>query len=162
MVIYLHCVHALVSHIFLILFLRPDGMVVGHEKAIFSTYSDHIVYTVRIHRTFVVGFIFVKLHLIFILKSVTPNVFRAMPAYLLEIVLIKRHEAKVASLAVLTLFIIGSKRSHHLDLKAVKSKEVFVIQLVVSDENIVIGVGNDGIAAALVFILHLSGGKLCI
>jgi hypothetical protein len=134
-------------------------MIVRHEKSLFATSLYHRVYAFAVIYLNERLLAFIKFDEMSILARVTYTRIMTVPEWLSEIVRLDTNKAKV-TVSLINKLINGVIRD--LDLIAVQSKKSIVAELIVSDKNIVIGVGNYRIAETLIIVLDLRRSKTTV
>ena len=140
---YLHRVHAFVFYILPVIFKRPRRVVVGYEISGVARVLYHQIYVFGCVPTDEVGFCFVKFHFVFVFRRAAEQIRASVPVRLRHIVLFYCDITKVARSEIV--------RIRRFRFKTVQSEEFIVRQLVVSDEYIVIRIGDDRIAVRLIY-----------
>ena len=155
----LHSVHILIEGEIECGFKRPSGVVIGYEEARIASALHHIADALGGVNALVIGLVFVKFDLrgIDVLR-VAPGVLVSVPADLCDIVGLKRDEAHMTAFAVF-IPLAGRVYFHFI---RVEGKKVLVCKLGVGNENVVIGVSDDGITHRHIVLFNFLGSPVAV
>jgi hypothetical protein len=151
----LHSVHAMILRIVRVVIQRPVGVVIGDEEAILPTSSDDLVNARRGMIPDEIRFVLIKeLHLIPINghRPIGTGPTGAMLADMLDIIRVQCHKTDMGRFLVAPRLIAIIRDAH---LVAVQREKILVCQLRVGNKDLMVGIGDDGIALCYIEFLHL-------